>query len=240
MEVRKRSVRIARLGVIVTFAMLGYGIDLAAVPAAPWNLWRLSVLGTLSPCRGRRREGKCWDTGSKRAPRPARKTWPTHSSARRHSCRHGRAAGIYYVRVRAVAADGEGPASNEIAVTVGGTGPCAGPPGAPTGLEASVTGTTVTFSWAPGGGCPASNFAVHAGSGPGMSNIAVGRHGHGPEPHHGSAARGTYYVRVLAQNAFGSSQPSNQQVVTVGGVSGGGGGNVHDEAPLGGTVTTFG
>ena len=38
MEARKGSVRIARLAVVAAFAVIGYGVTLAAVPAAPGNL----------------------------------------------------------------------------------------------------------------------------------------------------------------------------------------------------------
>ena len=147
--------------------------------------------------------------------------------------------GIYYVRVRAVAADGEGPASNEVIVTVGGSGPCAAAPGAPAGLAATVNGTTVSFSWAAGPGCPASNYTLHAGSAPGMSNLAVANVGTA-QGLTASAPAGTYYVRVMAQNVFGSSQPSNQQVVTVGAPAGGSGGGTSALTPLSGAVSTFG
>ena len=81
-------------------------------------------------------------------------------------------------------------------------------------LTSTVSGTNVTLRWAAGGGCPASNFAVRAGTAPGLSNVPV----------LGSALvlttaglPGTYYVRVVAQNAFGSSGPSNEVVVQIAG-----------------------
>jgi hypothetical protein len=149
-------------------------------------------------------------------------------------------SGIYYVRVRAIASDGEGPPSNEVIVTVGASGPCAGPPAAPTGLNATVNGTTVAFSWAAGGGCPASNYVLQAGSGPGMSNLAVANVG-AAQGLTSAAPPGTYYVRVLAQNAFGTSGPSNQQIVSVGGGSNGpGNGGTANMTPLAGMVSSFG
>jgi hypothetical protein len=56
---------------------------------------------------------------------------------------------------------------------------------------------------------------MHAGSAPGLSNIAVANVG--PVLTLSAVAPpGTYFVRVFAQNAFGSSAASNEIVVVVG------------------------
>ena len=127
-------------------------------------------------------------------------------------------AGTYYVRVRAVAADGESASSNEVIVNVGAGG-CAGPPNPPVGLSTTVTGSFVTLNWATSGGCPATNYILSAGSGPGSSDIAIVTLG-ATTSFSASAPAGTFYVRVVAQNAFGSSGPSNEVWFTIGSFAG--------------------
>jgi hypothetical protein len=122
--------------------------------------------------------------------------------------------GTFYFRVHAVDATGLSAPSNEVVAVVSGGG-CVGPPAAPVGLAANVAGTFVTVNFGPGGGCPATNYALHAGSGPGLSNIAIANLG----TMTGLATLappGTYYVRVFAQNAAGTSPPSNEIIVDVG------------------------
>lgn len=137
-------------------------------------------------------------------------------------------AGTYYMRVRAIAAAGESPPSNEVTVIVGGAAGCALPPAAPMSLMAALNGTTVQLSWSAGGGCPATNHIVQAGSAPGLANLAVVNTG----PMTGftaTAPPGSYYVRVIAQNAFGTSAPSNELNITVSG-------STATMPPLAGTV----
>jgi len=120
--------------------------------------------------------------------------------------------GTYFVRVRALGLDGESAPSNEVIVTVPGGGGCSAAPNAPASLTSTVSGMLISLNWLPGGGCPASNFVLHAGSGPGLSNIAVVNMGTGLGLS-ASAPNGTYYIRVYAQNAFGTSGPSNEVIV---------------------------
>jgi hypothetical protein len=127
----------------------------------------------------------------------------------------GVANGTYYVRVRALDLTGESQPSNEVVVTIGAAG-CNAPPNAPLNLTASVSGATVTLSWLSGGGCAASNFAVRAGTAPGLSNVAIANVGTALSLT-ATGPNGTYYVRVVAQNAFGTSAPSNEVVVQLGG-----------------------
>ena len=121
--------------------------------------------------------------------------------------------GRYFVRVRAVGGDGESDPSNEVIVLASSTG-CTAVPGAPVGLTASTTGGVVTLAWQSGGGCPASTFTVVVGSSPGASDLAVASVG-SARSLTASAPPGTYYVRAYAQNAFGSSGPSNEVIVRV-------------------------
>lgn len=127
--------------------------------------------------------------------------------------------GVYYVRARAVNADGTSGVSNEVIVSVpgGGPGACSAPPNAATSLTASVTGTAVALGWtAASGGCAATGYVVVAGSAPGLSDIAIINVPAGVTTLSAAAPAGTYYVRVVALNAFGGSAPSNEVIVTVG------------------------
>jgi hypothetical protein len=123
-------------------------------------------------------------------------------------------AGVYYVRVRAVSALGSGPPSADIVVAVGGAIACEGAPQAPIGLHATVQHLTASLLWgAPATGCAPTHYVLLAGSTAGLSDLAqaaVGGHGLVA-----SASPGTYYVRVVAVNAFGASVPSNEIVVTL-------------------------
>lgn len=129
--------------------------------------------------------------------------------------------GVYYVHVRAVNIDGTSGPSNEIIVAVpSGSGGCTSRPNAPTNPAATVAGNLVTLSWsAPLGGCAATTYAVQAGSAAGLSDIAVLNVGAATSLSV-SAPSGTYYVRIVAMNAFGGSVGSVEIVVTVGSLSG--------------------
>jgi hypothetical protein len=123
--------------------------------------------------------------------------------------------GTYYLRVHAFDATGLSAPSNE-AIAVVGSGACTTPPVAPIGVGSTVVGAVATVIWAPGiGGCPATNYSLHAGSASGLSNIAVANVG--PTLTLSAVAPpGTYFVRVFAQNAFGTSAASTEIVVVVG------------------------
>jgi hypothetical protein len=92
------------------------------------------------------------------------------------------------------------------------------PPGPPTSLAASVSGSSVTLSWsAPASGDAPTSYVLEAGSAPGASNIALldlqstlttfGSFG---------VPQGTYYLRMRAKNQAGVSGPSNEVVLVVG------------------------
>jgi hypothetical protein len=124
--------------------------------------------------------------------------------------------GVYYVKVSALNADGQSAPSNEVVVAVPSNGTCNSAPNAPSGLTGSASNSQVTLSWtAPSGGCDVTSYSVQAGSVPGASDIAVINAG-STTTLSAIAPAGTYYVRVVAVNGFGGSQPSNEVVITVG------------------------
>lgn len=119
--------------------------------------------------------------------------------------------GTYYVRVRTVNGASIGTPSNEVQLNV--VNSCV-PPGAPSGLAASVTGSTVTLTWAAGTG--ASSYQLQAGSSSGRVDLAdqnlLSTMTSYVAPNVGP---GTYFVRVRSNNACGQSAPSNQVVVII-------------------------
>jgi hypothetical protein len=132
-------------------------------------------------------------------------------------------AGTYYVRVRAIAADGESAPSNEVTLVVGaGAGDCASAPSAPGTLAAVVSANSplVALAWsAPASGCAPSGYMLQVGSAPGLSNLVTMPVG--GTSFSASAPAGTYYLRVVAVNNFGTSVPSNELIVSVGGAANG-------------------
>jgi hypothetical protein len=100
--------------------------------------------------------------------------------------------------------------SNEVVVQVG----CQGPPGTPTGLSASVSGSLVTLNWSAGSGSAADNYIIEVGYSSGATTFVLNTP-NAATSLQGSAPPGTYYVRVRAHNGCGTSNTSNQVVVTV-------------------------
>jgi hypothetical protein len=144
--------------------------------------------------------------------------------------------GIYAVSIRAANTSGSGPESAPVTVTV----PAAvAAPGAPVNLAASVAGDTVSFTWAApaSGGSPA-GYTLLAGLTPGFS-VAVAALPLGPMPRTAtvpSVPAGIYYVRLVAQNAGGTSPASNEVVVTVAGLTAPGTPTLNPATVSGGTV----
>ena len=122
-------------------------------------------------------------------------------------------AGTYYVRIRAVASDGESGPSNEVVLRVGDGQPqgCTAAPSAPGNVTAAVTGSLVTLSWAPSSGCGATGYVLHAGSSPGSSDVAIANVG-SASTISASAPEGVYYVHVVASNAYGIAASASTTV----------------------------
>jgi hypothetical protein len=119
--------------------------------------------------------------------------------------------GVYFLRVRARNAAGTSAPSDEVMLVVGG-GPS--PPQAPGEPAAVVHGSTVTLSWfAPPG--PVSGYILEAGSASGLSNLATAALGPATTVSFPGIPRGTYYVRMRAVNAQGSSIVSDEVTVVV-------------------------
>ncbi len=118
--------------------------------------------------------------------------------------------GSYYLRLRATNAAGQSLPTPVMRLDVG----CVVPPGIPTGLRASVAGGSVTLNWDPASG-NVGRYILEAGSGPGLSNLATAVL---PPAALFSAVApsGTYFIRVRAGNACGTSAPSGEIFVVVG------------------------
>lgn len=117
--------------------------------------------------------------------------------------------GTYYLTVIALNGAAASAPSSEVAVAVGG---CT-VPAAPATFVASSALDVVTLTWqAPAGAV--TRYRLEVGSAPGASNLAT-------VPWTGTAlqtagvARGTYYLRVRAENACGVGPASAERLLTV-------------------------
>ena len=120
-------------------------------------------------------------------------------------------AGRYFVRVKGIGAGGTSQASSEVILDLP---VLAAPPGAPSTLTGSVTAGVVTLQWNPASG-NATTYVVEAGTAPGLTNLARFATGHLDTWLSAAPPSGTYVVRVRAENAFGSSGPSNEITIVV-------------------------
>ena len=121
------------------------------------------------------------------------------------------ASGSYALRVRAIGASGEGPASSEWLFTTPSTST---PPSAPSALVGSVAGNVVSLGWTAAAG-NATTYVVEAGTAPGLNDLGVLSLGSLDTAVAGAVPARTYYFRLRAANAFGSSAPSNEIVLVV-------------------------
>jgi predicted phage tail protein len=124
--------------------------------------------------------------------------------------------GTYYVSVTASNTSGTSPPSTNVVVRVPQAPTLPSPP---SNLTATVGGSTVTFGWDPPAGGVTGHVLV-AGLTPAFT-VPYVTMPIGPTPAFTvpGVPAGTYYVRVLAQNAAGLSGPSNEVTVTIAGVS---------------------
>jgi subtilisin family serine protease len=91
-------------------------------------------------------------------------------------------------------------------------------PGAPSGLVATSSGSSVQLRWnAPTTGGAPTSYTIEAGSAPGLSNLANFATGNTATSFAASGiGAGTYYVRVRATNSAGASAASNEATLVVG------------------------
>ena len=96
-----------------------------------------------------------------------------------------------------------------------------------------VNGSTVSLGWlGPTTGDSPTSYVIEAGSGPGLSNILVFDTGSTAGGFQAtSVPAGTYFVRLRARNSAGTSGPSNEVTIIVGGGGGPGPCNSAPNAP---------
>ena len=92
------------------------------------------------------------------------------------------------------------------------------PPITPTNFTVTATLSTVSLAWTPADtGGPAQRYILDVGTEPGVYNLgSVTYPGSTTTVAIGGVPVGTYYLRVRAQNAIGTSLPSPERPVTVG------------------------
>jgi len=122
--------------------------------------------------------------------------------------------GRYFARVRAVNANGAGPASDDVLVTIAGAG--SPPTTAPVNLVGWMSGPRLTLTWgAPPSAAGIYGYVVQAGSATGLTDLAclgVNARALTFIP----VAAGYYFVRVRAMNARGLGPASNEVLVNSG------------------------
>ena len=119
-------------------------------------------------------------------------------------------AGTYYVRVRAANACGSA-VSNEAILTLSSACIPAGVPGVPVAV---VSGSNVTLNWT--AAANATSHVFEAGSAPGQANL-VNTQVNTTSLSAAAVPPATYYVRARGRNACGTSAPSADATVVVGG-----------------------
>jgi len=90
-------------------------------------------------------------------------------------------------------------------------------PAPPASVSAEIRGRAVTLRWQPGAGADAASYVLEVGSGPGRADLlVVGTGGRDTLLRTDGVPDGTYYVRLRAASASGTSAPSSELVVSVG------------------------
>jgi len=139
------------------------------------------------------------------------------------------ASTTYYYRVEALDADGSSPASNQASATTSAAPTCSAAPAAPNGLSAvAASSSAINLSWnavAPPANCAISSYAVFRGASSGFTPSAgnqVGTTSGMTFSNTGLTASTTYYYKVEAIDAAGSSPASSQSSAATLSVSSGG------------------
>lgn len=119
--------------------------------------------------------------------------------------------GSYYVRLQARNAAGLGQPTPDIRVVVGQP-----PPNAPTLTGTGYPGGAVTLNWTvPSAGVAATGYEIHAGTGPGSSDVILPLSPSQITFSTVGVASGTYFVRVVATSAQGLGDFSNEITIIV-------------------------
>ncbi|MCX6553130.1 MAG: fibronectin type III domain-containing protein, partial [Acidobacteria bacterium] len=103
--------------------------------------------------------------------------------------------------------------SNEVQVVVAGPAP----PGPPSGLTATATGSTIYLQWiAPTTGGAPTSYLIEAGSASGRTDRSFSTGSAATSFTASGIGPGTYFIRVRAISAAGRSDPSNEVSLVVG------------------------
>ncbi len=113
--------------------------------------------------------------------------------------------GPAFVRVRS---NGDADVSNEVVFG------CLAPPLPPTALTTTLNGTSLTLSWTASAGA-VTNYTLLAGSASGLTDVATLPVGASTNAS-GQVPGGTFFARVTASNACGTSGPSGEVFFTIG------------------------
>ena len=93
---------------------------------------------------------------------------------------------------------------------------CAAPPGAPTIVSVTAEGPTGRLTWQPAPADePVTTYIIEVGSTPGANNQGTFVAPATSTSYEREAGAGTYYVRLFARNACGTSPASQERVLTI-------------------------
>lgn len=120
--------------------------------------------------------------------------------------------GTYFVRVRAVNGVGTSGASNQVAVTVTTAAACVSAPPVPAGVTGQAGGLLAALAWRPSPAATGYVLDVGLTSGATHASAPLGN----VTAFQTVAAAGSYFARVRAVNACGSSGPSVEVPLTLG------------------------
>jgi len=119
--------------------------------------------------------------------------------------------GTFFARVIASNACGTSGPSGEVFFTIGAPDPL---PAAPTNLAASMSGSTVSLTWAAPAG-PVTGYVIEGGTAAGLANIGTIQIGAVTSFAIPGAPPGAYALRVRAITSAGNGAPSTDVVVVV-------------------------